>query len=205
MPTSAIKNLLIDLGGVLYEIDIDKTLTAYRALQAADTQPLDLSKHHQAEWFSLLDIGQTDIDAFARGMQQTFQLQADLPEIKRIWLDLLIGVLPGRIEQIRALAQHYQLALLSNTSRFHYEFYEEACRPMFQEMKHLFFSFDMGLRKPDPAIYQTALREAGWKAEETLFLDDSRTNIEAAAQEGIQTAWIEQHEDFDAVVRRLLG
>ena len=46
----------------------------------------------------------------------------------------------------------------------------------------------MHLRKPDPAIYRTALEQAGIAADETLFIDDNRPNTDAAERVGIH-AW----------------
>jgi putative hydrolase of the HAD superfamily len=63
----------------------------------------------------------------------------------------------------------------------------------------------MGVRKPDPEIYLRALAHAGWKAEETLFADDSQANIEAAQALGLQTWWIREHEDFDRMAEALLA
>jgi glucose-1-phosphatase len=53
-----------------------------------------------------------------------------------------------------------------------------------------FFSFDMGLLKPDPQIYKTVLSEAGLLPSETLFLDDLKANVEAANLLGINTIHI---------------
>ena len=68
---------------------------------------------------------------------------------------------------------------------------------MFAAMDHLFFSFDLNLCKPDSSIYLTALDKMGWKASETLFLDDSLSNIEGAQALGIQTLWVEKPELFE--------
>ncbi len=200
-----IKNLLIDLGGVLYEIDIDKTIKAYQARAKHPDEALSFSKNTQGEWFSRLDRGEITIEAFADGLIQDFALTAEREEVISIWNELLMGLMPGRTEQIAQMAKHYNLALLSNTSRAHYNHYKDECAPMFAHFDHLFFSFDMGLRKPDPKIYQQALETMGWQAAETLFLDDSRTNIEAAHALGIQTAWIEEPETFDQLVPQLLA
>lgn len=200
-----IHHLLIDLGGVLYQIDIPRTMARYDALRAPDAPPLRYSSTLQQAWFTRLDQGEIDIDAFAAGLRGEFGLQAELATIRAIWRDLLIGVFPGRVEQVQRLAERYQLALLSNTSRYHYDHYREACQPMFACMQHLFLSFEMGLSKPDTAIYQQALAQAGWSAETTLFLDDSRRNLDTAAALGLQTAWIETPAHFDRWVEQLLA
>ena len=49
------------------------------------------------------------------------------------------------------------------------------------------WSGDEGLAKPDPAIYRLFLERSGWRAEDTLFVDDVRRNVEAAAALGFAT------------------
>jgi putative hydrolase of the HAD superfamily len=49
----------------------------------------------------------------------------------------------------------------------------------------LVWSFQLGMAKPDPAIYQYILEKLGTEAEETLFIDDKRVNIEAARALGM--------------------
>jgi HAD superfamily hydrolase (TIGR01509 family) len=197
-------NVLIDLGGVLYEIDIEHTMQRYRALSGRRAESLSDQSQQPLTWFTQLDRGEIDIDTFARGLQQDLALDADLITIKQIWRELLIGVFPGRAEVLARLSRHYHLALLSNTSRYHHDHYRAACEPLFAHMDHLFFSFEMGLTKPDPAIYRQALAQAGWQAEETLFMDDSPGNLEAAQAEGIHPAWIDTPEAFDTWAHRLL-
>ncbi|TAE48136.1 MAG: HAD family phosphatase [Bacteroidetes bacterium] len=192
-----VKNLLIDLGDVLYAIDIKSTLDKYALLARDKGTRIEFSKSGQNEWFSLLDTGKVEIDEFAAGLREDFNLDADIETIKRIWLELLVGVIPGREALLRQLGQRYRLALLSNTSRYHFQHFSPQCKPLFDQMDHLFLSFEMGLRKPHPEIYLAALESAGWKAEETLFLDDSHPNIQTAETLGLRTWWIERHEDFE--------
>jgi putative hydrolase of the HAD superfamily len=44
----------------------------------------------------------------------------------------------------------------------------------------LVWSFQLGMAKPEPAIYLETLKRLGTKPEETLFVDDRRVNIDAA-------------------------
>jgi putative hydrolase of the HAD superfamily len=55
----------------------------------------------------------------------------------------------------------------------------------------------MGLTKPDPAIFEALLADAGLEATECLFLDDGPKNIEAAKRLGIQTYFVTQGENLD--------
>ncbi|TAG69800.1 MAG: hypothetical protein EAZ26_06650 [Runella slithyformis] len=55
-----------------------------------------------------------------------------------------------------------------------------------------FLSYEMGLMKPDPAIYLRVLEEGGMLASETLFLDDNADNIKSAQSLGIQTIQVQK-------------
>lgn len=50
----------------------------------------------------------------------------------------------------------------------------------------LLWSYQLGIAKPDPAIYHYVLEKLGTRPEETLFLDDKPINIEAAHAVGMQ-------------------
>ncbi|MEO0895971.1 MAG: HAD family phosphatase [Bacteroidota bacterium] len=199
-----VKNLLIDLGGVLYQIRIQETLDAYKALiPSHDHHPNDgtLFKH---PLFKQLDQGKIEIDDLAEGLIEEWNLDVEKEEVKKIWLELLVGLYPNRTASIQELSKTYNIALLSNTSKYHFEHYRHECGPMFEAMDHLFFSFDIGLTKPDPMIYQMALEKMGWEASETMFLDDSQTNVQAAKALGIQTVWIEKPEVFEEIAHTLI-
>ena len=66
----------------------------------------------------------------------------------------------------------------------------------------LVWSYQLGIAKPDPAIYRHVLKELGVEAGEALFLDDKLVNIEAARALGmvaIQFATVEKlREDLVA-------
>jgi putative hydrolase of the HAD superfamily len=49
----------------------------------------------------------------------------------------------------------------------------------------LVWSFQLGIAKPDPAIYRHVLEKLGTRPEETMFIDDKRVNVEAAEALGM--------------------
>jgi len=48
------------------------------------------------------------------------------------------------------------------------------------------WSYQLGIAKPDPAIYLYILEKLGTRAGDTLFLDDKQVNIDAARKLGMQ-------------------
>ncbi len=62
-------------------------------------------------------------------------------------------------------------------------------------------SHEVGMRKPNPAIYRLALERLGAVAERTAFLDDAQSNVDAASAVGLHGVWVE--EDPSSAVRTL--
>jgi putative hydrolase of the HAD superfamily len=51
----------------------------------------------------------------------------------------------------------------------------------------VYYSCEIGLRKPNADIYEFVLKENDLEAAKTLFIDDSVQNIDAAKDVGLQT------------------
>ncbi len=88
------------------------------------------------------------------------------------------------VDFLRSLKGNYTTALLSNawsnarqslTEKYH-------CMDAFDVSV---FSYEVGLAKPNPAIYRLILERVGVDADEAIFLDDNKDNIESAAKMGI--------------------
>jgi putative hydrolase of the HAD superfamily len=116
-------------------------------------------------------------------------IEVDAAEIEKIceldmsmWSNINCGMV-NWAQQLRTSG--LKIGLLSNMHPdmvFH-------CRQQFSWLKNfdsLTFSGEIRLIKPEPAIYQHALRGLGTTASQTLFLDDRDINIRAAQQLGIR-------------------
>ncbi|MEN9822351.1 MAG: hypothetical protein RLZ04_777 [Actinomycetota bacterium] len=86
-------------------------------------------------------------------------------------------------------------------------------RPMWRSMLDFDDLFDdvvdsheVGLRKPNPAIYRLALERLGAQAERTVFLDDVTSNVEAAISVGMRAVVVDvDPAEAVATVRRWAG
>jgi len=65
-------------------------------------------------------------------------------------------------------------------------------------------SADVNLIKPEAEIYDHLLNKFNLKAEETLFIDDSKANIEAALKKGIRVIHFKDAESLDEELKLYL-
>ena len=77
--------------------------------------------------------------------------------------------------------------LLSNTNEIHWRFIQTHFPHLLQPFDKVVVSHEIGLEKPDPAIYQWVIRDSGYSASQHLFIDDIQSNIEGAQAVGMDT------------------
>jgi len=112
------------------------------------------------------------------------------------WNALLIGIADDREPGMARLAAQYPTALLSNTNQLHYDYLEQEFQPLSRHFQHLFLSYEMGSRKPEARCFQAVLDETGFRAEETLFLDDSAGHIAGAEAVGLHTLHLTDYQQL---------
>ena len=71
------------------------------------------------------------------------------------------------------------------------------------EMEGGILSYKEHLIKPEPEIYQLLLKRYGLKAEESVFLDDTLKNVEAAEEQGIHGIHFLTKEQAEEELRKL--
>ena len=187
-----IKHIIFDLGGVILNIDYRRPQEEFKKLGIADVEAL-YSKSSQTELFDLLETGQIGEDEFVERIQDLAGIKLRHSDVIHAWNSILLDYPLRRLQILQQLQLHYNLFLLSNTNEIH----ERAFNTLLQEtcgypslavfFDKVYLSHRVGLRKPNPAIFQMVLDQNGLTPSETLFIDDSPQHIESAAAMGIQT------------------
>lgn len=197
------RNVILDLGGVLYAIDSGRTIAAFQALAGKNARPLSPDAYP----FPELEMGILAPDAFRASIRQQLDTEATDQELDAAWNALLLGPIPNRAQWVEALARRFRVVLLSNTNVIHRDVWMPQCEELFSRMEATWFSYDLGMRKPDQGIYAHVLQAMDMRAEETLFLDDNVQNLAGAATLGIQVGWIdpENPAQFEAYCRELMS
>jgi glucose-1-phosphatase len=189
---AAIKNIIFDLGGVLLNIDFDKTKKAFEKLGIQHFDSL-YTKETANPVFELLETGHLSDTDFYAALQQYCSPGTSFLQIQQAWNDILVGFRKESVAHLSVLKEKYNLYLLSNTNHIHHaEFTKMFTReidgqPFDSLFTTAYYSHTLQKRKPYPETYLYVLANAGLMAEETLFIDDAVANIEGAVQAGLHT------------------
>jgi putative hydrolase of the HAD superfamily len=186
-----IKNIIFDLGGVIINLDNQRTEDAFIAMGVKNFRE-HFGHGHAASFFKEYEVGKIDDQQFVASLKALAGLSVSDSEIIKGWNALLLDFPPERIELLKALRQKYRLFLFSNTNGLHLTALQQTYRDTFGQaelddnFERAYYSHILGLRKPDKASYEFILRENGLKGEETLFVDDALINIEGAEKAGLK-------------------
>jgi putative hydrolase of the HAD superfamily len=183
------KNLIFDFGNVLLPIEEDLTWQAFAALGARE------SLKQQGRWFKKYETGQISTDAFLKELQPHFFRKSIFKnDLAQAWCQLCHAPIPAdTLALLKGLKKKsYHLFLLSNTNALHIAKIKKSSglfnyNQFIGLFKQVYYSHEVGLRKPDAAFYQKVLNDNGLKPEDCWFADDKKKNIKAAAKLGMQT------------------
>lgn len=192
---SEIKNLLLDLGGVALNVDYHKMVDVFKEYGV-----MDFDKHFtqakQVEIIDKFEEGKCSVEEFRNGIRDLVNVNLTDEQIDNAWFSMILDLPKERIELIGLLKLKYNVYLFSNTNELHIEllkkrYEEEFGFDIFQMLfTKAYFSNEIKMRKPHPESFQWLINDAGIKAEETLFIEDSPQHIEGAKKVGLNTYWL---------------
>ena len=198
-PSSEIKNIIFDLGGVLLNINPLLSLLEFEKLSGIDKETLTgrLAKENVFEKF---ETGRLNPTQFRLELNRIMETNLDNTAIDAAWNTLLLDVPLVRVQLLQQLQKNYKVYLLSNTNIIHFwhytkEFFENYNIQMIDLFDKLFLSYEIGLHKPDTSIYSYVIEDLGIEPSKTVFIDDSLANIESAAGLGINIIHITGEND----------
>lgn len=182
-----IKNLILDFGDIF--INLDKSATANAMQKFGFTQITP-------ELNSLFENYEKGVVTTTYFLETTHNLfpKASEKDLINAWNAILLDFPDYRLQFLEELSQEkrYRLFLLSNTNDLHIEFVKNQMgSTKYERFKNCFeifyLSYEMKMRKPDTEIFEFVLKENALLAKETLFVDDTKENTDAAERLGIKT------------------
>ncbi len=191
----AIKNIVFDLGGVLLNLDMQRTHRAFENIGVKDVAAL-FNIGHAASYFKDYEVGTITDAEFVQAIKKHGAIDVPDNAVIDAWNALLLDFPPERIELLRSLKDKYRVFLFSNTNAIHLEDFHRKYTATYggsldDNFEKAWYSHLIRLRKPSVESFQYILHDAGLTAAETMFIDDALVNIEGANAAGIKGVHLE--------------
>ncbi|WP_297509118.1 HAD family phosphatase [Flavobacterium sp.] len=179
-----INAIIFDFGDVFLNLEKDAQVAAFQKLGLNELWTDDLMAQNDR-----FEKGQMTEQEFLESFQKELP-NASLLDIRAAW-NTIIGDFPlERLEFLQMLSGKYRLFLLTNTDEIHISWFEHKtgmsfCTAFYTSFEKVLYSYEMGMRKPDPAIYSHIMEKYDLSPKRTLFIDDKKSNTDAAAALGL--------------------
>jgi len=184
--------LIFDLGNVIIDIDYKFSINELKKI-LPETKHSLTDKFFPSAFHKDYERGLISSSQFRKAVINLYQEDWTDLQVDHVWNSLLKDIPYERIALLKKLKSDFGTAILSNTNEIHIEKFEELLfdqtgeKSIYDLCDRIFLSHEMGLAKPDEAIYDAVLKEINIDPHRVLFFDDLIANLEGAKRVGLQT------------------
>ncbi|MBL7912272.1 MAG: HAD family phosphatase [Bacteroidia bacterium] len=203
-----IKNIIFDLGGVIINLDVNRTISEFNKLTYMPFEAI-YTQAAQSELFDSFDKGQISPEEFFYELRRQIRYDGPDHELLRAWNAMLLDVPEKRLDVLVSMKQNYNTFLLSNTNEphiaaFEHELYLKHGVKNFNDyFDEVYYSCRMNMRKPNKDIFEFVLEANGLKPEETVFIDDSIQHVKGAGECGISAFLLPKNAEIGDFLKEL--
>ena len=205
-----IKNIVFDLGGVIFKIDKNQAIRRFKEVGFDDAASY-LDAFTQVGIFGDLESGRITAEQFRCQLSDLAGKDLTLEDCAYGWQGYVVELPQRNLDKLIELRQRgFRLSLLSNTNPFMMQW---ARSNAFDGRGHgsdhyfdaLYLSYEMGVMKPENRIFEMMLLGENAKPQETVFIDDSAHNTEVAASMEIHVLQPDNGADWHEMLEDLIS
>lgn len=188
---SSVKNIIFDLGGVLLNLDVNRTCQQLAALGGMAPERVKYLSH-TVSFFAEYETGFITSAEFRACLRKHLNTVSTDEQLDEAWNAMLLDFPKEKISLLQKLSANHRLFLLSNTNEIHWQAFTARLRQMGVHdfdafFERAYYSHKLGMRKPDLGIFRHIVGAHQLMPEETLFIDDTLANVQAAHELGLVT------------------
>ena len=188
----SIENIIFDLGGVILNIDYQLTEDAFKSLGLQDFSNM-YTQAAQTGLFDNYEKGKCSTPYFINALLDFLPTNTSANKVVAAWNAMILDFPIQNLELLQKLKLKYRIFLLSNTNDIHLQAVNRALKKVSNEnnlsrfFEKTYYSFEMGMRKPDAEIFNKVCVENHLEFDKTLFIDDTEKHILGAKEIGLKT------------------
>jgi FMN phosphatase YigB (HAD superfamily) len=194
--------LIFDLGRVLVDFDFKKAIHDLKQFSSLSEDQIQHYFETTPLWDSY-ERGTISSEAFFAKLSDDVELkELTFATFKPMWCNIFTKK-EDSVALLDQLRGKYRLAMCSNVNEMHWTFIRD--RHEFMKWFEIpIASYAVGLRKPEPAIFQYVLDKAGVPASKAVFTDDLEAHTTSATTLGIRSHVFTTAEQFKNDIKDLL-
>lgn len=198
---ATVDTLIFDLGGVIINLSYHATYEEFARLSKKSVGEVSVLAQQWDE-FKQYEMGKMSDADFRDFVRKSIGISSPDEIIDMAWNAMLLDIPTQRLEVLQQLRSTHQVFLLSNTNAIHVRALNKIVKEVSNQdslnfcFDQVYYSHEMGLRKPDVAIYERVLAEKHLSPSKTLFFDDLLPNLAGAKQAGLQTLHVTNADEL---------
>lgn len=189
-----VKALLFDLGGVVMEIVFDNAVGHWQRLSRLTADEIR-GRFRFDEPYKQHERGEIGARDYFGHLRECLELEGSDSEIEHGWNSILEGRIQTTLEHIVSARNKLPCYALTNTNPTHQAFWSTAHPEVVAAFDRIFVSSELGMRKPDRAVFHRVARETGMELSSFLFFDDTMENVIGARAAGMQAVQVKGPSD----------
>ena len=199
------KHVVFDLGGVVFRLDRANAIRRFKEIGASHVEEF-LDDYAQRGIFGNLEAGMISAEEFRDQLSNIECKQFTMQELEYAWTGYAAQLFQHNFDALLRLRREgFPVALLSNTNPFMMHWarsnqFDGNGNSLDYYFDRLYLSYEMHMMKPSPEIFKAMIAGEQTTPDNILFIDDGKSNCEAAAELGINTLNPENGSDWRTAV-----
>jgi len=190
--------VLFDVGGVLVQLNGVPTMLRWLGRRVSTDELWKM-------WLTsptvrAFESGQIAAEAFADQLIDDMTLPVGREQLLREFVEWMQGLFPGALELVESVPRKYVRATLCNTNALHWPRLMTDLR-LAGAFDHHFASHLTGKLKPDEGAFLQVTESLGCRAQEVVFIDDNRMNVDGALKTGMRAFQVRGVDEARSVLR----
>ena len=201
-----IRSVLFDFGGVITTSPFDAFARYERdeGLPAGLIRTINATDPNTNAW-ARLERHEIGLGEFCTLFEAEARTAGHDVDARAVVACLAGDVRPRMVEAVRRCAERFKTACLTNNFVTDDRGPDEEVAEVFALFHLVLESSKLGVRKPDPRIYELACEALDVEPDEVVFLDDLGVNLKPARQMGMHTVKVTSPEEAIRTLSSILG
>lgn len=195
----AVRALLFDLGGVLFDIDFRRAFDAWARYSSLSAAEIASAFEFDAA-YEQHERGQIPSAEYFQHLASVLRLTATIEQIEEGWNAIFVGEFVETTRLVRTARAKLPCYAFTNTNPSHMAHWPMLYPAVASAFDRIFASHEIGLRKPEPEAFEWICRAVQLPPESLLFFDDLPENVHAADATGLQCVRVRFPRDVAVVL-----